>query len=626
MMTAKEIFEQLNVTDEIDIIEAKPGKSIFHSVMETVCAFANEPGLGGGYILLGAMEEEGSLFPSYIVDEVIDPDKLQSDFASQCGSMFNMPIRPSIKIEQVNGKNVAVIRVDELPDNQKPLYFKNEKLPSGAYRRVGPTDHRCTEDDLHVFYADRSTYDKSLVIGTSIKDIDETALNRYRTLREKVNPAAEELTYSDTELLQSLGCLENEKNGRLSIAGLLLFGKSSSLRREFPMMRADYIRVPGNQWVDDPDDRFSSIDMRGSLILLLYRIVNAIYSDLPKAFRIEDDGLQADSVGLPVKVLREAITNALMHRSYRTHSPIQIIRYDNRIEIINPGYSLKADDKLGTPGSETRNPYISAVFHETNLAETKGSGIRAMRRLLAASHLAPPTFESNRTDNKFSARLLLHHFLSKEDLQWLEQYSHFNLNDNQKRALIFVREVGAVDNPTYRQMSDTDSIKSTTELRQLRELELLEQKGKGRGTYYIPGKRLVIQENGLTTHAEAAITQGEELTTHGGSLITHGKELITHGENPITYGSLTIEDLPAELRAEVSQIGTRASKENLSDCIIKLCKWRELSASQLSMILGKGEKHIRREYLKPLIDDGKIQYKYPDMIKHPDQAYKTIVE
>ena len=171
-----------------------------------------------------------------------------------------------------------------------------------------------------------------------------------------------------------------------------------------------------------------------------------------------------------------------MHRSYRTHSPIQIIRYDNRIEIINPGYSLKADDKLGTPGSETRNPYIAAVFHETNLAETKGSGIRAMRRLLAASHLAPPTFESNRTDNKFSARLLLHHFLSKEDLLWLEQYTHFDLNDNQKRALIFVREVGAIDNPTYRQMSDTDSIKSTAELRQLRELELLNQKGKGRGT------------------------------------------------------------------------------------------------------------------------------------------------
>jgi ATP-dependent DNA helicase RecG len=192
--------------------------------------------------------------------------------------------------------------------------------------------------------------------------------------------------------------------------------------------------------------------------------------------------------------------------------------------------------------------------------------------------------------------------------------------------LIFVREVGAIDNPTYRQMSDTDSMKSTTELRQLREFELLNQKGKGRGTYYIAGKLLITQGESLTTHGKVAIAQGEENITHDESLITHGKEPITHAERPITHGSLEIAELPTDLRAEVDQIGIRASKENLSDCIIKLCKWRELTAAQLSGILDKGENHIRREYLKPLIDDGKIQYKYPDMIKHPNQAYKTIVE
>ena len=155
---------------------------------------------------------------------------------------------------------------------------------------------------------------------------------------------------------------------------------------------------------------------------------------------------------------------------------------------------------------------------------------------------------------------------------------------------------------------------------------MLNQKGKGRGTYYIAGKLLVTQVDGFTTHGEATITQGEDLTTHGEATITQGEELTTHAESLNTHGPLKIADLPADLRTEVSQIGTRASKENLSECIIKLCKWRELTASQLSGILDKGEKHIRREYLKPLIDDGKIQYKYPDMIKHPDQAYKTIDE
>jgi len=243
-----------------------------------------------------------------------------------------------------------------------------------------------------------------------------------------------------------------------------------------------------------------------------------------------------------------------------------------------------------------------------------------MRRLLAASHLAPLAFESHGSYSRFSARLLLYHFLSKDDLKWLEHYAKFDLNDNQKRALIFVREVGAIDNPTYRQMSDTDSMKSTIELRQLRELELFIQKGKGRGTYYIAGSLLITQGDGLTTQAETPITQAEGLTTHG-------KSLISQGSDPITHGKHLKDRLPDDLQLAVNQIGVRTSdKEVLKNCIVKLCKWKELKASELSHILNKDEKHLRREYLKPLIDQGRLQYRHPDMIKHPDQAYKAINE
>ena len=48
MKTAQEIFEQLNSIDENVRIDAKRASGIDKSIMETVCAFANEPGLGGG--------------------------------------------------------------------------------------------------------------------------------------------------------------------------------------------------------------------------------------------------------------------------------------------------------------------------------------------------------------------------------------------------------------------------------------------------------------------------------------------------------------------------------------------------------------------------------------------------
>ena len=48
MKTAQEIFEQLNSIDENVRIDAKRASEIDKSIMETVRAFANEPGLGGG--------------------------------------------------------------------------------------------------------------------------------------------------------------------------------------------------------------------------------------------------------------------------------------------------------------------------------------------------------------------------------------------------------------------------------------------------------------------------------------------------------------------------------------------------------------------------------------------------
>jgi len=63
-----------------------------------------------------------------------------------------------------------------------------------------------------------------------------------------------------------------------------------------PMMRVDYIRVPGTQWVQDPDNRFHTIDMRGSLLQLSYRAIDAVNADLPRGFVLEDNQVQAQNV------------------------------------------------------------------------------------------------------------------------------------------------------------------------------------------------------------------------------------------------------------------------------------------------------------------------------------------
>ena len=601
--TAEELFEILNDTDECPWIEAKGIGDTTTSIMETVCSYANEPGLGGGYILMSVSADDfESATTHYKIDEMQDPDKLQSDIATQCASMFNMPVRPQMTIEKINGMPVLKIWIDELPVKQKPLYFKKDKLPYGALRRIGSTDQHCTDDDMHVFYQDTGSYDQTPVKGTTLADVDENALKRYRTLREKVNPAAEELTYNDSELLGALGCVNKENLNELNIAGLLLFGSSKIQRSTFPMLRADYIRVPGNTWVENPDDRFNTIDMRGPLILVLYRLIDAINADLPKGFLLPEDDVQAASTGLPMKALREAIVNALMHRSYREHRPTQIIRYDNRIEITNPGFSLKSEEKLGQPGSETRNPFIAAVFHDTNLAETKGSGIRAMRKLMEKAHLVPPTFESSRDHNEFTSRLLLHHFLDANDLEWLIQFKKYDLSDSQKQALIFVREVGAIDNSTYRQMADSDTLKASNDLRLLKTHTLLSPKGKGKATYYVAGIGLSTLPQELSAPVPEISAPPQELSAPVNEISTLTKEILER----------------------IEQLNQREHDiEKVKSIILDMCAIRAMKAIEIAGYLNKGEGYVKRKYLSDMIAEKKLKYLHPDMINHPEQAYIT---
>ena len=656
MRTAKELFAELNSFDENRRIEAKSASAVGKSMMETVCAFANEPGLCGGYLLLGAkrtgMAEDGR--PVYEPENIENTDKVQSDFVAMCNSMFNVRIRPIINVEEYLGKTVIVVKIEELPESQKPAYFAKRGLPEGAFRRIGPSDEKCSEEDMYLFYQSADTYDSCIVDDADLGDIDENALNFYRKLRKEVNPDAEELTLDDVDLLRALGAIKKNKQGGydLTYTGLLVFGKQMSLRRLVPSFRVDYIRISGNQWLADGDNRFEqTIDMRGPLILMVNKACSAVMDDLPKGFELKKDSMQASTPAiLPNKVLREAIVNSYIHRSNRVNQPIQIIRYSNRIEIHNPGYSLKPQDDWGEPGSMLRNPRISEIFHDTNLAETKGTGIGAMRRLMKEAGLMPPTFESNHEANKFTARLLLHHFLSKENMEWLAQYAEFGLVNEQKLALVFVREVGAIDNATYRQLdSSITHARARLEIHKLCDLGFIEKKGQGRNTYYIRtskvvslGERLRPQHGTLGEKIPPQHgTLGEKIPPQHGTLGekippqhgTLGKKIPPQGEKiPPQHGTFEIEsqpksrnellrELPKGLQERVAKLGKWASREKVSQLLVDLCAFKPYSYEELALIIQRAAKPMKDKYIKPLRLANKLFYWIPEMINHPLQKY-----
>ena len=610
MLGFDELWKRLNALDETIELEVKTSSQIGKSLLETISAFSNEPGLGGGYLLLGVQRAVDTLFPTYEVVGVDNPDQVQADLVTQCRSMFNRPVRPQVLVENRDERFVIVVYVPEAQPTEKPIYIASRGLPRGAFRRIGSTDQKCTDDDLAVLYQDQphTSFDETTIATSELSDIDLEMLELYRTERSMANPDAPELDYNDEDLLRALSCAVS-CDGELvpTLAGLMLFGKAAAIRRLFPMMRVDYIRVPGREWVPTPDKRFESIDMLGPLFQVIPRAINAILDDIPKAFFLPANSDRRKDIPLiPHMAVREAVVNAVMHRSYKQKQPIQIIRYSNRLELRNPGHSLVPDDRLGEPGSLTRNEKIAAVLHETNYAETKGSGIRAMREALAQADMTPPTFESDREKDCFVVTFLFHHFLGPEDVEWLGRFGDLDLLDDDAKALVFVREVGAINNSAYRDINRVDTLVASGHLRRLRDQGLLKQKGKGAGTYYVPTTRLLADIRPVSTSPPAVEPGNSTALSQGVGALSQG-----------------VESLPQELADDVQGLGERASTAEVRRVVGRLCAWKPLYGQEIAQILGRGQAYITRTYLTPMIRDGELAYTIPETPTHKDQRYRA---
>ena len=629
-MTALELLECLNLLDENERIEAKSASEVGKSLLETVCAFANEPGLGGGWLLLGVARDELSLFPAYEVQGIEQPDKISADLASQAASMFNRPLRLEIQTEVLGDQAVIAVFVPEATPQDKPIFLKAQGLPRGAFRRIGSTDQRCTEDDLLLLYQGRQTesFDAGLLPDGTLDDFSPEAIEDYRQSRREANPDAEELRWHDHDLLQALGAIRPNEKGQWqpTVAGLLLFGKPVALRRSFPMTRVDYIRVPGREWVPDPERRFDSIELRDPLFRLIRRVQAAILDDLPKSFGLTEGALQRqDSPVVPQRVIREAVVNALMHRSYRSHAPVQVIRYSNRLEIRNPGFSLKSPEHLGEPGSLPRNPKLAAALYDTRFAETKGSGVRVMREMCEKAGLAPPLFESDRSNDSFVIRLFFHHFLGAEDLAWLGQFKDMQLTEAEARALVVAREVGAMDNATWREINRVDTLTASHSLKKLRDAGLFQQNGRGSATWYQPTARMLGDEEGLSRNPDALSRNPDALSRNPDALSRNPNSLDkAEAAQDAQARQALLAGLPGDLGARIGALGRRSPPEAVRAVILDVLQQRPYRLEELGQLLHRNPEYVRQKYMQLLLETGHITMTRPDKPNDPEQAYQAV--
>ena len=301
---------------------------------------------------------------------------------------------------------------------------------------------------------------------------------------------------------------------------------------------------------------------------------------------------------------------------YRINEPIQIIRYSNRIEILNPGYSLKRPDELGQPGSRQRNPLIAATFHDLNLAETKGTGIRTVRRLLEEAKMAAPEFQSDRDHERFRAVLHLHHLFTEEDLAWLKSLSLEPLSADASKVLLFLREAAAVDNMTCRDLTGLDTLQASALLRRLRDQAFLAKEGSGSRTYYVPGARLL--ETAVPDSPQLNLNPHQSPSdSHQLSLDPH--QSLSDSHQPPLYPP---QSLPEPLQQRLPKHGSKPRQAVIRALIREICSLEPRSARELAGLLGdRDPKDLVRGHLGPMLAANELEYTIKDMPNHPGQCY-----
>lgn len=158
-----------------------------------------------------------------------------------------------------------------------------------------------------------------------------------------------------------------------------------------------------------------------------------------------------------------------------------------------------------------------------------------------------------------------------------------------------------------------DTLAASQALRRLRDAGLLEQKGRGAGTYYLPTPWLLGQ-TGETPDDVGGDAASDDQATSTTRLAGLSSNPATLSSNPATLssnpgglssnpgglssnlGALSRnphwQSLPPELRDMVAALGQRASPDRLREALIRLCRHRSWQAAELAGLFNRNPDYL----------------------------------
>lgn len=439
---------------ERENIEFKTSLSEKNAILKTISAFSNK---NGGTILVGVTDD------SNIVGIDIGRNTLEN-LANDIRRATDPPIFPYIDYSDIDGKTIIGIEVSE--SSSKPVFYKNK-----AYIRVGRSNQQLSSSEIRSLITNEHTvtsWDQQVLEEANFEDINEKQLSNFL----KIATAKRNLDLDPSmPVEEALNRLELTKDGKLTNAAILLFGKNP---QKFFLQAitkcAKFKGINTDEFDDMHDFEGNIIDQRDDALRFAEKYIK-------RSAKIEGPD-RAEEFEYPLEALREAISNAICHRDYRINSNVQLRIFNDRIEIWGSGplpEPLTVEDLKIDHDSIRRNPLIARCFFRIGFIEEWGTGTQRIIDSCVENGLPEPIFEIK----SGNLVVIIRKYLITESMKG-------KLNERQQRAIDYLLEHGKITNKEYLEINpDIKRHTARTDLKIMVGEGIISSEGKGRYTFYI---------------------------------------------------------------------------------------------------------------------------------------------
>jgi ATP-dependent DNA helicase RecG len=267
------------------------------------------------------------------------------------------------------------------------------------------------------YLAGELSFDERANYHADIDDLKPVLLEHYlRTAGSELYKSVFDRPLQDVASDMSLLGCQSECRKPLN-AALLLF--SDHPEEFFPYAQIEVVDKPDPTGIGMVEKIFRG-PLDRQLVDALAFIRNYCLSEY--VTKVPDSALAIRAFNFPYLAVKEALCNAVLHKSYRIHEPVTVTVTPQKMEILSiPGPDSSITDEAPEKGmlvsGQQRNRMIGNFLRRLSLAEGRNTGVPRIIAAMKSNGSPPPSFETDGERSYFQTVLPVHPlFLQKRSV------------------------------------------------------------------------------------------------------------------------------------------------------------------------------------------------------------------